>query len=51
MVGICFLDELIAEINNDIEVASNKLDEPNMMKYKMDAFFKENGLAVKNDCL
>ncbi|XP_054272763.1 putative riboflavin kinase [Macrosteles quadrilineatus] len=35
------LDELVAEIKNDIDTATKKLDEPDMIKYKTDAFFEK----------
>lgn len=37
---ILIADELINKIQSDIEIAKQSLDEPNMAKYKEDAFIK-----------
>lgn len=36
-------DDLINEITNDIEIAKNRLEEPEMLKYKDHEYLKEKG--------
>lgn len=39
-LSLNFADELIKEIKNDIRIASERLDDPEMIKYKGNDIFK-----------